>query len=783
VFESTLIFKQMSSSCLHCGDPVPAKSAGGDDFCCSGCKGAYGLINSLGLKSYYDRRTIDPDAKILRPDEDDVKIDYHAHVIKDDETGLSTLYLMVEGIHCAACVWLIETVLSRTSGVVQARVNMSTRRLVLKWQGDKVDVNDLTQSVLALGYRLVPYDPCLLNTQNQHKEKELLRALSVAGFATANVMLFSVSVWAGYAQGMMDSTRDLMHWLSALVALPAIVYAGRPFFRSALTAIRAGRTNMDVPISLAVLLAAAMSLFQVINGEDHAYFDSAVSLLFFLLIGRYLDQRARSRARGAAEHLLGLQAVAVTVMNEDGSQSLLPPEQVREGMHVLCSAGERISIDGTVIAGRSDVDNSLITGESVPIEAAKGDQVFAGTNNLSGALTIEVTARGESTLLAEIVRLMEEAEAGRAQYVAVADRVAHMYGPIVNILSLTTFVYWFFFTDVVWQEALLNAIAVLIITCPCALALAVPVVQVIASARLMGQGILVKSATALERLAGVRHVVFDKTGTLTIGRPELVNRNQIKDDDFNLAASMAANSKHPLSRALYRVAGSIKPLGDVTEIPGKGLQAGGIKLGSRDWCGDKTAPLSNGPELWLSVEGHAPVCFQFEDRLKPDCVDVVQTLSRSYGVHLLSGDRKNVVEKTAQDLGITNVYGELSPSGKCEKLADLDQTLMVGDGLNDAPALAAAHVSLSPSTAIDVSQNTADCVFQGDKLKPVLETLMVAKKADRLIKQNFTLAFLYNVITVPIAMAGYVTPLIAAIAMSTSSLVVIANALRLAKGR
>ncbi|GGF72834.1 copper-translocating P-type ATPase [Terasakiella brassicae] len=771
----------MTTDCLHCGDPVPQHSEGGADFCCKGCRGAYELINGLGLKTYYERRVIDPDAKILRPEDDTVKIDYCAHI--NDENGLKTLYLMVEGIHCAACVWLIETVLGKQEGVVQARVNMSTRRLVLKWREETLDPNDLIAKVSALGYRLVPYDPCLLNSENEKQEKELLRAMSVAGFAAANVMLFSVSIWAGYSQGMMDSTRDFMHWLSALIALPAVAYAGRPFYRSALTALKAGRLNMDVPISLAVLLAAGMSLFQVITGAEHAYFDSAISLLFFLLIGRYLDRRARGRARGAAEHLLGLNAVAVTVLSEDGNKILLPPEQVKDGMIVLCAAGERVAVDGQIIDGISDIDTSLISGESVPVMAKVEDKVFAGTVNLSAPIKIRVLATGEGTLLAEIVRLMEEAEAGRANYVALADRVARYYAPVVHLLSLGTFIYWFFFAGVVWNEALLNAIAVLIITCPCALALAVPVVQVIASGRLMRQGILVKTGTALERLAHVKNIVFDKTGTLTLGRAELVNKEKIAQTDLELAAALAGASKHPLSRALCRAVPHIAVKSGVLEVPGRGLQWEKVRLGSRQWCGLAEAPLSDGPELWLDKGDGLPVCLQFADHLRPDAKEVVARLQASYQTHLLSGDRVEPVRKVAEDLNIQDWKAQCSPADKCEVLTHMEAALMVGDGLNDAPALAAAHVSLSPSTAIDVSQTTADAVFQGDKLKAVLEVLGVARKAERLIKQNFGLAFLYNSVTIPLAIAGYVTPLIAAVAMSTSSLVVIANALRLSKGK
>jgi len=778
------------AGCLHCGQDTPADKVIGDGFCCTGCEAAYNLINGLGLGRYYERRSVDPDTAPLKPDEDAAVIDYSAHVHQTKD-GLSALYLMVEGIHCAACVWLIETVLGRTPGVVKARVNMTTRRLTLEWDPQLAEANSLAASIAQLGYRLVPFDPRMLGVETQKEEKELLRAMAVAGFAAGNVMLLSVSIWAGYTQGMLSVTRDMMHWLSALIVLPAVAYAGVPFFRSALSALRNRRVNMDVPISLAVILASAMSLFETINHGQHAYFDSAVTLLFFLLIGRYLDRRARGRARSAAEHMLALNAGSATVIDEAGEKHMVPPNQVPMGATVFVATGERITVDGRVSEGTSETDTSLITGETIPQPVSVGSAVFAGTVNLSAPLKIQVTAADEGTLLAEIVRMMEAAEQGRAKYVALADRVARYYAPVVHGLALITFIGWVVFSDLGWQPSLLNAIAVLIITCPCALALAVPVVQVIASGRLMRQGILIKTGTALERLAESDWVVFDKTGTLTEGRPELINADEIGPDILAKAAGLAAASKHPLAKALVRAAPKAAPVAGVREYPGQGLglrtEAGEIRLGRRDWCGGP-AVETDGPEMWFAEPGKAPVQIRFEDRLRVDAPEVVAALkAQGYGVELLSGDREAVVVKAAEGLGIERFQAQCTPADKRQRLETLAnegrKVVMVGDGLNDAPALAAAHASLSPSSAIDVSQTAADVVFQGQKLSPVLEALAVSKRADRLVKQNFALAFLYNSITIPLAVAGMITPLVAAVAMSSSSIVVIGNSLRLTRRR
>jgi Cu2+-exporting ATPase len=710
------------------------------------------------------------------------------------EDGRAELHLMVEGAHCGACVQRIERRLAKFPEIDHGRLNLTTKRLTVRWRGDTARARTFADAVERLGFKVVPFDPDRQAAGEHREERELLWALAVAGFAAGNVMLLSVSVWAGHFQGMGEATRTLLHWFSALIALPAILYSGRPFFRSAGRALKAGQLNMEVPISLAVTLAAGMSLFETIRGGDHAYFDSAIMLLFFLLVGRFLDRRARGKARSAASRLLALRADAVTVVDDDGRQQVLPPDRVRPGMRVLVAAGERVAVDGQIESGRSDVDTGLITGESVPGAVGPGDTVFAGTVNQTAPLRLAVTAVGENTLLAEIVRLMELAEQRQARYVALADRVARAYAPTVHLAALGTFLGWLFLSGIAWQTAMMYAIAVLIVTCPCALGLAVPAVQVIASGRLMRGGILLKSATALERLRQVDAVVFDKTGTLTRGRPELM----VAEADpaaLKEAAALAGASRHPLARALRRAAPDVPAADGVREVPGQGLAldtpGGEVRLGSRAWCGvpeDEDSADQIGPEMWLARPGHGPVRFAFADPLREDAADVVAALkARGLWVGLLSGDRAPAVRDAALRLGIDNWQAGCKPADKTDRLealaAEGRSVLMVGDGLNDAPALAAAHVSMSPSSAIDISQTAADAVFQGGRLAPVIETMDLARRADGLVKQNFALAFGYNVVTVPLAVAGFVTPLIAALAMSASSIVVVSNALRLSRRR
>ena len=715
--------------------------------------------------------------------------------------------LHVDGMHCGACIAKIEGTLAALPEVELARANLTQGRVRIRWRdaGSGEPVSDrmadrgsgerFVAALRAAGYDASILVPESLPVRTAAEEREMVRCMAVAGFAAANVMLLSLSIWTGHAEGMAAETRSLFHWFSALIALPALAWAGRPFFRSALKALRAGRTNMDVPIALAVTLAAGVSLWETVRGEPHAYFDSAIALLFFLLIGRFLDRRARRQARSAAARLIALQDTAVTTIGDGGRPRRIPAADLEAGMRMAVAVGERLAADGIVRRGRSEIDASLMTGETAPRSVGPGDAAHAGVVNLSAPIEVEVTAAGDGTVLADIVRLTEAAEQRKSDYVVLADRVSRLYAPAVHTLALLAFLGWILLGGMAWQPALLIAIAVLIVTCPCALGLAVPVVQVVATGRLLRRGVLVKSGDALERLAAADTVVFDKTGTLTLGAPALSNRDAIPDGALEAAAALAAASRHPLSRALSAAAPDVPPAADVAETPGCGLSLatadGEVRLGRADWCGIAEAPAgvggdsAPGSEIWLTRPGAAPVRFRFEDAVRPDAARTVEAL-RDAGLRpvLLSGDRPDAVAAVAAAVGIEDWRGECTPQ---DKLAALDslrdagaRVLMVGDGLNDAPALAAAHVSISPSSAADIAQVAADIVFQSRSLKPVAEALTVACRAQALVRQNIGLAVGYNLFAVPLAVAGLVTPLVAALCMSGSSIVVVLNAIRLA---
>ena len=715
-----------------------------------------------------------------------------ANAAPDITAPPGTLTLAVDNMHCGGCLRSVERAALRVPGVSSARASLTARRLTVTFDPAQAGEVDLIAALDHMGFQAAPIEAAKQD-RGDARQKYLLRRVAVAGFAAMNIMLISVAVWSGTASDMEPSLAGAFRWLSALIALPTVVYAGQPFFGSALSVLKGRRLNMDVPISLAILLATGMSLYQTMLGNEQVYFDAAVALLFFLLIGRFLDESLRVRARGEAQNLLSLQGGIATVIAADGSRCQVAAHALRPGDRLLVAAGEKVAADGVVGSGQGQIDQSLITGETAPATVTPGTQVYAGTLNLTRPLQIEVTAADSATLLAEISRLMLAAEQGKARYRRLADRAAQIYAPAVHGLGLATFLGWLLL-GASWDTALTYAIAVLIITCPCALALAVPAVQIAAASRLFRQGIMVKSADGLERLAETDLVVFDKTGTLTLGRPELLADDFISDDALMVAAGLASASKHPYARAIVAAAerrlGRVVPASGVEEAPGCGLKRrlarGEERLGSAEWC--RVDSEGEGSEVWYRRDRTSPVRFRFADALRADAAETVAALTRQgYGMALLSGDRAPVVEDIARRSGIKTWCAGLKPADKIAWLevraSEGYKVLMVGDGLNDAPALAAAHASISPATAADISQRAADFVFQGAKLAPVLEAMTTAKRARSMALQNFAVAAGYNAVCVPLAMAGLVTPLIAAIVMSTSSILVTLNAARLAGGK
>ncbi len=695
------------------------------------------------------------------------------------------IVLSLPTIHCAGCISTVERGLNAVEGVRSARVNLSLKRVAIEAAPD-ITAQQLVKVVEGLGYEAHELDAALLSeSRGDRIGRNLLMRLAVAGFAVMNVMLFSVAVWAG-AEG---STRDLMHWFSALIALPAIAFAAQPFFANAWSALGARRLNMDVPISLAILLAAGMSLYETTQSGENAYFDAALSLTFFLLAGRYLDYRTRASARSAAQELAALEVNRAPRL-VDGNEVVTPVADLQVGDIVVVRPGSRVPVDGRVLTGESEIDRAFLTGESLPAYVGPNAELRAGEINLTGPLTMQVTARAQESTLQKVANLVALAESARNRYTSLADRAAAIYAPGVHLLALVAFVAWFAISGDL-RLSINIAISVLIITCPCALGLAVPAATTAASGRLYRHGVLLKSGTALERLAETDTAIFDKTGTLTLGQPRLREGGSFGDDDLRLAAALAAHSTHPLAQALMQaaeacgIANDLPAVENAREHPGHGISAWlegrEIRLGRAAWLG---LPPTETTATCLDRGDGRKVVFTFDDALRPGARELIDALGGlGLDIHMITGDTPAAARRVADALGIDKVTAGALPEDKVALLDNLSErgrkVLMVGDGLNDTAALARAHVSVSPASALDIARVASDIVVTGHDLSPVAEALRTARATRRRIKENFALAAAYNAVAIPLAVLGHATPLLAALAMSASSITVTLNSWRL----
>ncbi|PUB15404.1 heavy metal translocating P-type ATPase [Yoonia sediminilitoris] len=672
-------------------------------------------------------------------------------------------------IHCAACIGKIERGLRQITGVQDVRVNLSLKRLSVT---GPVNPDRVQQTLSDLGFEAYPLDLETLNKARDNVGRALLIRMAVAGFAMMNVMLLSVAVWSGAT----DATRDLFHLISACIALPVVAYSGQPFFANAWAALRVRRLNMDVPISLAILLATGMSLFETLNGGEHAYFDAAISLTFFLLIGRYMDHQTRSAARSAAKELAALEVHTAERVLADGTETVAVSD-IALGDILSVPSGARVPVDGVLMTQSALLDRSFLTGESAAIAAEAGADLQAGEINLAGPIQVRATAVGQDTTLRRMAAMVETAENGRNSYTALADRAAQVYAPAVHLLAFAAFLVWVAATGDI-RHALNIAIAVLIITCPCALGLAVPAVTTAAVSRLFSAGFLVKHATALERLAETDQIVFDKTGTLT--QPTVIAPDAFTADEKAVGLALAQASHHPLSRAFAVALRDVTPaaLTEVQEIAGQGVCANWrgstVKLGRGAWLG------ADFDGLGLRMDNTPAKPIEAPEAVRPGVAEALQALNLP--AEILTGDNDTPAQRLAKALGLP-VTANARPDDKLRHLKDLadrgHHVLMIGDGLNDTAALASAHASIAPGKALDAARTAADVIVLTDSFADLPLILRVAKATQRLSKQNFAIATLYNCIAVPIALAGFATPLAAALAMSISSITVLLNSQRM----
>lgn len=773
--------------CKHCDTPLRDQQK---DFCCNGCAAAYKIITDLNLEQYYQyySQLLGKAPPVV--DKLDNQIDYLSYVYQSkDGYGI---HLMVEGLHCGACVWLIENLMRQQKNIITARVNLTTRRIQLEWNGKEEDISTHIRVIQEAGYRLIPYDPFLYEEKEKYEQRQILKQLTVAGFGFIQSMMVVIAIWAGHWNTEESIyTQHIFHIVTALISIPCIIYSARPFIKSAYTAIINGRSNMDVAIVLATSFTLILSIMETINNQSYTYFDSVLMLIFFLLIGRYVDLKVRYRISTQAKQLLFSQP-QTAIVEQGNKLVLMNVSKITIGDIIRVAIGEKIALDGMIIDGETTIDASILTGESLPCPAKTGDYVHAGSLNVSNPIRIKITKCSNTSLISEMLKLIDIASKQKNKFTIIADKVALFYTPLVVLLSIGTFIYWHIIAQIGVHQSMVNAIAILLITCPCALALAVPAVYIIAASKLMQNGILLKNPDALEKLTKVNLLYLDKTGTITYGRPEWVNFQTFSKAEQELLSAITAYSKHPLCISVQKHLHEFditKEITNVTEHAGQGLEViynnHRVLLGNRKFVGMLKATDDEYMEMWLSIDGACKRLI-FKDLIRIEAKYVIKNLyNKGLKASLLSGDRKKIVAATAISAGIKHQYGELSPQQKYhlveEAQTDGNKVLMLGDGLNDSAAMKLAYCSMSPSNGMDITQNIADIVYPGS-LHAIIYTLSIANHSQKLVWQNISISLLYNTIMVPVAMCGYITPVAAALFMSISSITVVANAMRLGNG-
>ncbi len=804
----------MTGSCFHCGLPVEHEGeftfvVNGEkqDFCCFACKTVCQAIYQSGLESFYQKT---PDGESLAPppettnefesfDSDDVQADYVDTLAEE-----RTINLLVEGIHCAACIWLIEQTLSKHGAVSIVEANLSSKRLRLGWNNSQTKLSELLKLLAEVGYSAVPFDPETAEGALAKRHRGMLYRMAFAGFAMMNLMWVSIALYSGANEG---EFRNWFHWIGFIIATPTLLYSGYPFFKNAFTGLKNAYLTMDLPIAIGASITYLYSTYITVSESKtgDVYFDTVVNFLFVVLVGRYLESISKREALSSTRRLLELQPKLATLVTGDETK-VVPVRAVNIGDVVLVKPGEKVPVDGVVIEGKSGVDESMLTGESLPVFKKHDDYVVAGSINGEGMIKVQAQHVLRNTALAKIVELMERAQSSKAPIQAIADRIVPWFVVITLTLATLTFVYWYQ-TD--FEIALLAATSVMIITCPCAFGMATPMSIAVSTGVGAHLGILIKQGLALETLSKVTHFVFDKTGTLTNGRLELkdiITAPEYSTEEILLiAASVEQNSEHVIAEAIVQHAKqqnlALQSLDDFVAFPGEGVQAYRssklIRVGTAAWLQQHNVLDELGlfeQALQKEQQGHTCVfvvvdkkvigLLAFADSLRKDTLNVIRALQQQgVTITVLSGDKAAVVNTVTAEFGEVIRRAEVLPKDKSDVVKQLqaegEVVAMVGDGINDSPALIQSDVSFAMASGTDVSIESADIVLSHQSFINVIRARELALATLRAIKQNIVLSFTYNLIMVPLAMMALVNPLVAALTMPLSSLVVIGNAARL----
>jgi len=818
-----------NKKCFHCGLPATGSTACHGEvagknrlFCCTGCLSVCQVIHEAGLNGFYERLQ-KRQATMAPPPDGPADIDqYDLQEVQQEFTknladGSRQARLMVEGIHCAACVWLIEKALANMTGIIKAEVNLVYHRLLLQWQPDQVSLPAVMTRLAAIGYAAVPFNLESVEGALHKQNRKLLFRLGFAAFGAMNIMWISIALYAGAFSGISGEYRQFFHWVSCAIATPVLLYSGGPILVAAWRGLHQARLSMDLPISIGALATFAYSLWQTVQGGTHVYFDTVVVFLFIILIGRYLEALARRNASSATLRLLELQPRMATRLTAKGSEERVAVRKLRPGDKLRIKPGDKVPADGIVIEGHSHIDESMLTGESLPVHKQAGSRIAGGTINGENPVIMQVEAAGTATVLSRIIHLVESAQDSKARIQRIADRIVPWFVATTLALAGMTLMYWWAQAD--FDTALLAATAVLIITCPCALGLATPMAISVSTGFAAKHGVLVRNGEALERLSNITHVVLDKTGTLTTGHMHVTDIipanhshdiNMQRDRLLTLAGAVERHYSHPLANAIcasVEAEGLPFPISSDQQLqPGMGV--GGCVEAQEIWVGnprlmqehdiaipETISKACNGIEsdmavpILVAANGTLLGLLRIEDQLRDGAFELIASLGkRDIGITLLTGDSKAAASHFQQQLSAhtttqIHVIANVLPIDKADHVVMLQQqgkhVLMVGDGINDAPALAQADISIAMGSGTDVSMECSDIVLMGSDLQRIPLAISLAGRTLKTIRQNLTLSLAYNIILVPVAMAAWITPVFAALAMPVSSLLVIGNAIRI----
>jgi len=794
--------------CTHChlefdASVMITEEEGGETryFCCKGCQGIFHLLRSEGLDSFYDKlgkNHLEPPKEV---GDDLHKFDlegFRKKYVVERSDGLNEIYLIIEGIHCSACVWLNEKVLHQTAGVIEATINYTTNKAHVVWDPEEIKLSKIIEKIRSIGYNAYPYDPKLQEEHANRARRDYYSRLLVAIFATMNIMWIAVAQYTGMFTGMRSDIKTVLNVAEWVLATPTLFYSGWVFFRGAWFGLKNRFVNMDLLVSAGASLAYIYSIWAMVTGRGEVYFDSVTMIITFVLAGKYLEVLSKKRAADTMDALSNALPTEVTVI-ENGEKVMVAVEEVQPGDIIEVRPGEKVAIDGVVVAGEGSFDESSLTGESEPIYKRVGDEIVSGSVAIDGVVRYEATKDYGSSMLTTLVGLLEESLTKKPKIEQLANEISGWFSLTILSLALLTFIGWFWMTGE-FERALVVAISVIVIACPCALGLATPVATLIGINLAARRGVLFKEAAFIETMAKADLLVLDKTGTITEGKPHVVNAKTYDSYDANLLYSLVTSSTHPVSQGIghylktYSEDLKIVPLERVKQVQARGMVAeydghqliGGNAQMMREY-GIEVTEESAYTLFLFAIDGKVVARFELRDLPKKGAKEAIAEI-RKQGIEIvmLTGDNEKSAERVAKEVGIDQFHATLLPEEKAEMIdrfhAEGRVVVMAGDGINDALALSKSDIAIAMGSGSDVALEVSDVVLLDDRMTSLRDAFLISRRTFKFVKQNLALSIIYNSITIPLAIAGYVIPLVAALSMSLSSLMVVGNSLRIKRG-